>query len=186
MFAKKAQYKTCNKVISCKKSTTSTIKTHLRALHPEIFNVLMLLELEVQSQQYLLSKQRKLNEKKAEKYPSQSQIQPQWDMNILQLLVGTELPFTLVEDPGFRKIMNKVDPKVTVKSANTFAQQKLPLMIRTIKDTMNQLLERDLQQCIAVAMTSDHWTLRTGASYMSITLHYVKPDFTFHNPVGPI
>ena len=46
---------------------------------------------------------------------------------------------------------------------------------------MNQVLERDLQQCTAVAMTSDHWTSRTGASYMSITLHYVKPDFTLKN-----
>ena len=174
-FAEKPQCKTCNEVISCRKSTTSTMKTHLRALHPEIFNELILLEQEVQSQRDLLSDQRKLNEKKAEKYPSQSQIQLQWDMYILQLLVETELPFTLVEHPGFRKFMNKVDPKVTVKSANTFAQQKLPLMTRTIKDTMNQVLERDLQQCTAVAMT------RTGASYMSITLHYVKPDFTLKN-----
>ena len=86
------------------------MKTHLRALHPEIFNESILLA------------QRKLNEKKAEKYPSQSQIQLQWDMNILQLLMETELPFTLVEHPGFRKFMNKVGPKVTVKSANTFAQ----------------------------------------------------------------
>ena len=54
-------------------------------------------------------------------------------MNILQLLVETELLFTLVEYPGVRKFMNKVDPKVTVKSANTFAQQKLPLMTRTIR-----------------------------------------------------
>ena len=30
-------------------------------------------------------------------------------------------------------------------------------------------------------MKSDHWTSRTGASYMSITLHYVKPDFTLKN-----
>ena len=101
----------------------------------------------------------------------------QWDMNILQLLVETELSFTLIEHPGFRKFMNKVDPKVTVKSTNTFAQQKLPLMTRTIKDTMNQVLERDLQQFTVVAMT---WTSRTGASYMSITLHYVIPDFTFN------
>ena len=102
-------------------------------------------------------------------------------MNILQLLVKTELPFTLVEHPGFRKFMNKVDPKVTVKSANTFVQQKLPLMARTFKDTMNQVLERDLQQCTAVTMTSDHWTSHTGARYMSITLHYVKTDFTLKN-----
>ena len=177
-FAEKAQ---CNKVISCRKSTTSTTKTHLRALHPEILNELILLEQEVQSQRDLLSDQRKLNEKKAEKYPLQSQIQLQWDMNILQLLVETELPFTLVEHPGFRKFINKVDPKVTVKSANTFAQQKLPLMTRTIKDTMNQVSERDLQQCTAVAMTADHWTSRTGTNYMSITLQYVKPDFTLKN-----
>ena len=157
------------------------MKTHLRALHPEIFNELILLEQEVQSQRDLLSDQRKLNETKADKYPSQSQIQLQWDMNILQLLVETELPFALVEHPGFRKFMNKIDPKVSVKSANTFAQQKLPLMTRTIKDTMNQVPERDLQQCTAVAMTADHWTSRTGASYMSITLHYVKPDFTLKN-----
>ena len=48
------------------------MKTHLRPLHPEIFNELILLEQEVQSQWDLLSDQRKLNEKKAEKYPSQS------------------------------------------------------------------------------------------------------------------
>ena len=108
------------------------MKTHQRQLHPEIFNELMLLEQEVQWQQDLLSNQRKLNEKKAGKYPPQSQIQLQWDMNILQLLVETELPFSLVEHPGFRKFMNKVDPKVTAKSANTFAHQKLPLMTRTI------------------------------------------------------
>ena len=89
------------------------MKTHLRALHPEIFNELILLEQGVRGQQDLLSNQRKLYEKKAEKYPSQSQIQLQWNMNILQLLVETELPFTLVEHPGFRKFMNKVDPKVT-------------------------------------------------------------------------
>ena len=30
-------------------------------------------------------------------------------------------------------------------------------------------------------MASDHWTSCTGASYMSIKLHYVKPDFTLKN-----
>ena len=159
------------------------MKTHLRALHPEIFNELILLKQKVQSQRDLLSDQRKLNEKKAEKYPSQSQIQLQWDMNILQLLVETELPFALVEHPGFRQFMIKVDPKVTIKSANTFAQQKLPLMTRTIKDTMNHVLERDLQQYTAVAMTSDHWTSRTvnNIPLCETRLHIKK----LHNPVGP-
>ena len=64
------------------------MKTHLRALHPEIFNELILLEQEVQSQRDLLSDQRKLNEKKAEKYPSQTQIQLQWDMEHFATVSG--------------------------------------------------------------------------------------------------
>ena len=43
------------------------MKTHLRALHPEILNELFLLKQEVQGQWDLFSDQRKLNEKKAEK-----------------------------------------------------------------------------------------------------------------------
>ena len=84
------------------------MKTHLRPLHPEVFNELILLEQEVQSQWDLLSDEKKVDQKKAEKYPSQSQIQQQWDMNILQLLVETEFPFVLAEHPGFRKFINHV------------------------------------------------------------------------------
>jgi hypothetical protein len=116
-------------------------------------------------------------DRKPKKYPTGSQQQLRWDMEIMKLLAACNLPYSLVDHPGFKEFVQFADPKVTVKSSGTFRRRKCQLLHKSVKKAVDDVLEKDLPEVNGVAFTTDGWTSRQNDPFQSLTLHYVSKNF---------
>ena len=83
-------------------------------------------------------------------------------------------PISVADDPSFRKLMVTADPKFSLPSRKMFSQQVIPSKY----DTMKCKIENELLKSKYCALTTDLWTSQhQHRSYISLTAHYVTPDF---------
>jgi hypothetical protein len=75
------------------------------------------------------------------------------------------------------RLVESLNPRVTVKSKSALTKRMLPLLKRNLKEAMDKLLAKDLPQLGGVAFTSDIWSSRALNSYISLTMHYVDKDW---------
>jgi hypothetical protein len=61
------------------------------------------------------------------KYASGDQRQLAFDQSLTRMLVAVSHPFALVEADHFHPFFAEVLPRVTIKSATTFAKNKMPV-----------------------------------------------------------
>jgi hypothetical protein len=116
-------------------------------------------------------------DKKPKKYPTASKQQLRWDMEIMKLLAACNLPYSLVDHPGFKQFVEFADLKATVKHSATFRRRKCPLLHQSVKQSVEEVLAKDLPEVNGVAFTTDGWTSRQNDPYQSLTLHYVSKDW---------
>lgn len=90
------------------------------------------------------------------------------------LMVATDLqPYSFVEDTGFRKLMNIMDPRYVVPSRKTI---KNLLNGEIFDKTFNKLMEI-LSEVKYVSLTTDLWTSSANTeSYCTITCHFIYKD----------
>lgn len=108
------------------------------------------------------------------KYASGDRRQLSFDMSVTQYLVSSALPFSHVESQSFQSFIQSLNPRVTVKSANTFSQSKLPRLHSAMVRSLKKVLDSDLVACPGGALTTDIWTSRSGDPFVSLTLHYLS------------
>lgn len=85
------------------------------------------------------------------------------------------MPFTMVERPGFLKIINTAAPHYKVPSRNYFSKTEIPNLYNTVKaDVKNSLVQGEY-----FAATTDLWTSERGGGepYISFTVHYITPGW---------
>nr|XP_046250116.1 zinc finger BED domain-containing protein 4-like isoform X1 [Scatophagus argus] len=93
------------------------------------------------------------------------------DEAVVNMIIKDCQPFTLVENEGFRALMQLVAPSYVLPSR------------KTVKDLVDQKYEeekektkKDLQSAIAVTLTADMWTSINMEAYLAVTCHYVDQD----------
>jgi hypothetical protein len=76
-------------------------------------------------------------------------------------------------------LINVLQPKAGVKSSTVFRKYLCPLLFDQISSIVKKTLLKDLllQNVDGFAVTTDHWTSRSGDVYQSLTIHYVDKDF---------
>ncbi|XP_021702767.1 zinc finger BED domain-containing protein 1-like [Aedes aegypti] len=111
------------------------------------------------------------------KYAQNSQAQLKADMDITIFLVTTNQPFSLVEEPGFKRFVESMDPRIIVKNKSTYTRSKCPQLLENVKQAVEKILQNDLPFCDGIAFTSDTWTSRSNDPFQSLTLHYVSKEF---------
>ncbi|XP_063221590.1 zinc finger BED domain-containing protein 4-like isoform X2 [Bacillus rossius redtenbacheri] len=100
---------------------------------------------------------------------------------IAKMLASEMLPYDFVEGKGFRELLgNKyIAPTYQVPSRTTFSEHYIPALYNETKETLKSQLSNDLPRISALSLTSDSWTSRSTDSYVSLTCHYLQPDFTY-------
>ena len=95
-------------------------------------------------------------------------------------MIVTDLqPISLVEDTGFRKLLAVLDPKYTPPSRCTIMREHLPrLYERKRKELMEILLK--VKWC---SITTDLWTARTTMGYLTVTCHFITPDWHIESAI---
>ena len=117
------------------------------------------------------------------KYSSQSVRQLETDMVIMSYIARSSSPFTLVDEPCFKEMVEALNPKVILKHSSTFSRYKLPLLYESVMDTVQNLIEKEVSSCQQVAISTDGWTSSSQDPYMTLTLHYTNSQFVLKNYV---
>jgi len=93
------------------------------------------------------------------KHNIRSPAQLKFDLAVMEYLATTNLSFNHVNNPGFHKFVKKLDPKMHIKSARTFARSKLPLLYKQVQEAVTDKIVKDLKDnAVGVAFTTDMWS----------------------------
>ncbi len=86
------------------------------------------------------------------------------------LIVGCDLPISIVENDHFRCFMATVDPQYGVPCRRTVVNYHLPALLQAKKEAMMKLLSFATD----VALTVDIWSDRRQHSFLGVTGHFVQ------------
>ena len=119
-----------------------------------------------------LSLQATLN--KVEPYPKDSQRHQMLVNAVGEFICYGLQPISVADDPSFRKLIEKSDPKFQLPSRKYFSHHVIPGKYEAIKCKV----ENELSKSKYCAITTDLWMSQYQyCSYISLTAHYVTPDF---------
>lgn len=92
---------------------------------------------------------------------------------ILNMLVTDMRPLSMVEDEGFRKMLNTFNPGYTLPSRTYFTR----LMEKKYQDTFQGVKSAIKATNSKIALTADIWTSVATEAYLGITCHYIGDDW---------
>ncbi|KAJ8353682.1 hypothetical protein SKAU_G00212490 [Synaphobranchus kaupii] len=82
-------------------------------------------------------------------------------------------PFSVVENEGFRLLINTLEPKYHIPSRQYFSQTEIPALYKQTKEKVIQTL----RQANSIAITTDGWTSRATESFITITAHVITDEW---------
>ena len=77
-------------------------------------------------------------------------------------------PISVVEEDGFRQLMNYIEPGYRVPSHTHIAT-----MCRRIFSVKREKLKDEIGTCAYIALTNDIWTSHATESYLTVTIHFI-------------
>ena len=88
-------------------------------------------------------------------------------------------PLSVVEDTGFRKFVQALDPRYLPPSRRTMTRSLLP----DVYESVRSVLSEELASVQYVALTSDLWTSRQTLGYITVTCHYIDSAWNLKSAV---
>ena len=88
---------------------------------------------------------------------------------MLDLIVLDFQPLQIVENEGFKKYSNVLNPEYNIPS-----RKKVAEMIQESYVCESKSLKQKLKDIDVIALTSDIWTSDSNSCYISITAHYIE------------
>lgn len=82
-------------------------------------------------------------------------------------------PYSVVENTGFREIIQTLEPRYTIPSRPHFSENVIPALYLSTKNDVKLLLS----QAERVAITTDGWTSCSNQGYVTITSHHIDPEW---------
>lgn len=90
------------------------------------------------------------------------------DSLIAEMICLDLQPISIVEDEGFLKLLNHLEPRYNVPSRKTFSSK---ILINMYKKVQAQV-KSDLLEAKHVAITTDMWTSVANCDFMAVTAHF--------------
>lgn len=100
----------------------------------------------------------------------------QIDEALLHLLFWDYQPMSIVEDRGFLKYTNALNPSYKPPSRKTISASLIPSAYSACKE---KLMEEVQREALTVCLTTDTWTSSVNDGYIAITIHYTTMDLEF-------
>uniref|UniRef100_A0A8C4N752 Zinc finger BED domain-containing protein 1-like n=1 Tax=Eptatretus burgeri TaxID=7764 RepID=A0A8C4N752_EPTBU len=90
------------------------------------------------------------------------------------VFIASEMhPFSTIYEPGFRNLIQVLEPRYTIPSGVHFSHKVIPeLHLKT-----KQYVQMRLKEAECVAITIDKWTLRATECYITILAHYIDKEW---------
>ncbi|KAL1226032.1 putative AC transposase [Cardamine amara subsp. amara] len=98
---------------------------------------------------------------------------------MVKMIIMDELPFSFVDNVGFKHFCDMVVPWFTIPSRRTITRDAVG-MYKAEKAKLKTILSQNRQ---AISFTTDIWTSITTLSYMVITAHFIDMDWQLHRRI---
>ena len=82
-------------------------------------------------------------------------------------------PFSIVEDKGFKQLIQHLEPRYTMPIHKHISNDILPELYQEVETRVKD----ELRNADSIAVTSDLWTSTATDDYLSITVHFVVQDY---------
>jgi hypothetical protein len=96
----------------------------------------------------------------------------------IALMISKDVqPYSLVDDVGFRAVLQTAEPRYVMPSRKTFSEEIIPNLF----SKTTEAVKSDVQTAAGVAFTTDAWTSRANQGYLSYTAHFLTNNFELKN-----
>ena len=181
--------KTCSSDISrggttTKDFNTSNLKGHLQSKHVAEYNDF--LKLDKKRQDALAAKKLQSTSstktqsvaaafEKVKPLPADSARAKGGTRKIMEMIALDDQPFTVVENEGFRGVLEYFEPRYTLPSRRHMAEVCLPELYSVVADHIHDLLAGDIP---AISFTTDIWSSDVSpVSMISLTAQWIDTDY---------
>lgn len=107
------------------------------------------------------------------KYPKQHPTQIRIEKSMLNLVINSSLPLSIIDSCYFRQFMHELNPQYNSCSRKRLTNILIPKMYdKAIND-----LEKELSNATTVAVTADAWSDPCMKAYFAITAHLITQDW---------
>ena len=83
------------------------------------------------------------------------------------------VPISIVEKPGFRQLVMKLNPRYRLPSRRHFTDYKIPQLSSQVKENV---MAASLNISF-FSSTTDFWTSSTCCPYITITVHFINSEW---------
>ncbi|XP_047144447.1 zinc finger BED domain-containing protein 4-like [Hydra vulgaris] len=81
-------------------------------------------------------------------------------------------PVSIVENPGFKRLLQFLEPRYTIPSRKYFSTIEIPNIYQKVLSKIRFLAEK----ADYVSITTDMWSSTANVDYMSLTAHFLTED----------
>lgn len=101
------------------------------------------------------------------------------DDNLMLLFTHDLQPFSMVEDYGFRKFVEALNPTYQLPSRKTITNSLLPVEFGEVYNRTKFVMSN----VKAVTLTTDCWTSSNTENFLAVTAHFLTHDFVIKHMV---
>ena len=113
------------------------------------------------------------------KYNCYSEIQRNFDLEVMAFLVNRNLHYSFVKTKGFKHFDAVSNPQYNIKSTHTMSKRMTGLLYNNLKKAMEFVLVTELPDCHNVAFTYSEWTSNNILTLISLSIHYINQNYEF-------
>ena len=170
--------RTCGKGVLAKGSNTTNLFQHLREHHPQIYANLAPLASKVKSssESEANTKQPTLSESiaRSAKYLPDSAQAKELNRAVTYYIAKDSMPISVVERPGFKHMLLKLNPRYQVPARRHFTDYEIPQLYSHVKDN---IVAKSLKEVTFFAATTDLWSSDSCHPYLTLTVHFVSSNW---------
>ena len=177
--------RSCGKGILAKGSNTTNLFQHLREHHPNIFADLAPSSSRASSKSKSTEaepteRQATLTETiaRSAKYLPDSPQANELNRAITYHITKDSVPVSIVERPGFKCMLSKLNPRYQLPSRRHFTDYEIPQLYSHVKDN---IVAASLKDSTFFAATTDFWTSGTCHPYLTLIVHFINSEWNLNS-----
>lgn len=116
---------------------------------------------------------------KTQAYKDDSSKKQELDQLVVRMIVKDLQPLSVVENDGFRKLVHGLNPKYELPSRRVVARTLLP----SLYNDEVQRVSDQLSEAKYVSLTTDLWTSRKTQGFITVTTHFISPEWELKSMV---
>ncbi len=116
---------------------------------------------------------------KARMFPSDGVKAKGITQKIMEFIALDDQPFSVVEDVGFRRLIEHIEPRYVMPSRRHFSEMCLPELFNVVATHVHEHIAADIS---AISFTTDIWSSDVSiTSMLSLTAQWIDADFQLQN-----